>query len=298
MSGFIAIIVAAVFAFWGYHKRLYPAWAFLFNVMIAVYLAFMLTPTILGIKQAGGVINILGPWANSAVLIIIAALYLAISQIACHFYLTNTYCISFPKWIDVIGGAFFSALGGYILANIILFALANTPLESNKYTSKIIPDNSGKTLIKTCKYISSFSLQDTDEDISKAAEKIKTLPVTAKRIIKQQPADPKPDVNQPVPVITAQPTGVKNIDVNERTENNFHLNNHTIDANINTPLIVQPEVNQPESKQSDVNKPATTQPQTVNEESKEDVPVERKKVIDSSSGTRRTLKAPRKIDFQ
>ncbi|OQA02485.1 MAG: hypothetical protein BWY69_01072 [Planctomycetes bacterium ADurb.Bin401] len=297
MSGFIAIIVAAVFAFWGYHKRLYPAWAFLFNVMVAVYLAVMLTPTILQSNSAGGIIlNLLGPWANSAVLLTIAALYLAVSQLASHFYLTNTYCISFPKWVDFGGGIVFAFLGGYILANIMLFALANTPLESNKYTSKIIPDNSGKTLIRTCRYISSLSLQDSHEDILKAEHKIKTLPVIAKKLMKQKPLEAKPDVNQPEPVITARPAGGEKIDVNEQTEN-LDINNHTIDANINSPLIVQPEVNQPESKSSDVNKPATTHPKTVNEESKEEVPVEKKKVIDSRSGTRRTLKAPRKIDF-
>ncbi|MFA5293430.1 MAG: hypothetical protein WC496_10400 [Phycisphaerae bacterium] len=55
MTGIISLIVAALFGLWGYKKRLFPAWSFAFNVIIAVYLGVMLTPNIL--ESAGGLLD-------------------------------------------------------------------------------------------------------------------------------------------------------------------------------------------------------------------------------------------------
>ncbi|HBG26206.1 MAG: hypothetical protein A2Y10_09625 [Planctomycetes bacterium GWF2_41_51] len=293
MSALISIIIAVIFGLWGYHKRLYPAWAFLFNVMIAAYLGLMLTPTILALKSAGGIMVQLGPWANSLTMIIITALYLTISQLLSKFYLTNTYCVSFPRWVDNFGGVVLGFLGGYILANIMLFALANTPLKSNSIASKFIPANEGQTLVSTCSYISSFSLQCTELNITKAAQKIKYLPMVAKPVEKKTPI--KQDSNQPIPAKTIQPESDKVLDINEQTEELKFRNEIIADTNVNRLMIVQQEVNQPATNQSDINQPATNQPETVQQETMEIVPVERK-ILDINSHTKRNpLKSPRKI---
>lgn len=173
MSAIIALVAAAIFGIWGYHKRLYPMWAFLFNVLVAAYLGLFLTPAILKIEAAGELVGRLGTYANAAVLLAVFGLYLALSQFLSFYYLTNTYCVSFPRFVDDFGGALLGFAGGYITANILLFALAISPLNAHPLTQKFIPDNDGRAVKKACRYISSFSLQGTNGDIAKAIEKIK-----------------------------------------------------------------------------------------------------------------------------
>lgn|GEM_PF-2895610 len=174
MSTIIALLVAAVFGLWGYHKKLYPTWAFLFNVLIASYLGLVLTPAVLNVEAVGDLAARLGTFANAAVMLAIFGVYLALSQFLSFYYLTNTYCVSFPKFVDDLGGALLGFGGGYVIANILLFALAISPLNEHSLTQKFIPDNDGRTVINACRYISSFSLQGVDDDLVKAIEKIKT----------------------------------------------------------------------------------------------------------------------------
>jgi len=170
-------------------------WAFLFNVLIATYLALVLTPAVLEIKAVGELTGFLGTWTNAAVLLAIWGLYLALSQLLSFYYLTNTYCVSFPKFVDDFGGALLGFAGGYITANILLFALAVSPLNENSLTQKFIPDNDGRAIVKACRYISSFSLQGIDDNLLKAIEKIKTSYAKTKPVEQQTlPAD---DSNKP-----------------------------------------------------------------------------------------------------
>ncbi len=257
MSTIIAIIIAAVFGLWGYHKRLYPMWAFLFNVLVAAYLSIVLTPAILEIKAVGEMTGFLGTWTNAAILLAIFGVYLALSQLLSFYYLTNTYCVSFPRLVDDFGGAFLGFAGGYITANILLFALAVSPLNEHALTQKFIPDNDGRAIIKACRYISSFSLQGIDDDLVKAVEKIKASPLMAKPAEQKTPpvedsnkpalaAKEKPDSNQIVivdPNINAsqgvtkkqEPIELKNLKIIPADTNKI------LDANTNTKTNTQTE---------------------------------------------------------
>jgi len=207
MSVIISIIVAAIFALWGYHKKLYPTWAFVFNVVVAAYLGLMITPAVFDWKPIGGLLAILGPYAKVLLMFIVTALYLVVSQLLSTFYLTTTYCVSFPKLFDDFGGMLLGFFGGYVIASIVLFLLAASPLKNDSLTSKFIPDNSGKAVIKACRFVSSISLQLGDENIDKAAGLLKILPVTKStppRVVAepnsvktQTPADQQPQIQSP-----------------------------------------------------------------------------------------------------
>jgi hypothetical protein len=241
MSVLIALIIAAIFGLWGYHKRLYPSWAFLFNVLVASYLAIVLTPVFLNIKQAGGILALLGPWANAAIMLVIFAIYLALSQLLSSFYLTNTYCVSFPRFIDDFGGALLAFAGGYVIVNILLFALAVTPLNNHPITKKYIPDNDGRAIVKASSYISGFSLQ-FDNNLSKAVEKIKTLPVVANKTT-NKPAE-KSQKNPPIkkepakPVITqntpAEPNKIQDTNIIPDNPNITNKIMYAVNPNIQT----------------------------------------------------------------
>ncbi|MBU1260829.1 MAG: hypothetical protein KKE31_06385 [Planctomycetes bacterium] len=87
ISIIISLIVAVLFGFWGYGKKLFPVWAFAFNVIIAVYLGVMLTPAIL--KPAGEMLKFLGAYTNVTVMLAAAIIYFVIAQFLSTKYLTG-----------------------------------------------------------------------------------------------------------------------------------------------------------------------------------------------------------------
>jgi len=198
LSIIIALIVAVLFGLWGYSKRLYPVWAFAFNVIIAVYLGVMLTPTIL--ETAGELLESLGAYAHVTVMMAMAILYFIIAQFLSTKCLTGAYCVSFHKVVDNAGGLILGFVGGFLIANFILFAIAVSPLKEIPLVSKYIPADmektSGKQVVKACKFVSGFSLQYGDKCISKAIETI------SRRSVLQIPLKTiTPEANQPKPVL-------------------------------------------------------------------------------------------------
>jgi hypothetical protein len=255
VSTIIAIIIAAVFGLWGYHKRLYPMWAFLFNVLIAAYLAIVLTPMVLNIAVVGELAGRLGTWANAAVLLTIFGVYLALSQLLSFYYLTNTYCVSFPRFVDDFGGAFLGFVGGYITANILLFALAISPLNEHALTQKFIPDNDGRTIVKACRYISSFSLQGVDDDLIKAIEKIKAS------YAKRKPAEQQPPQNQDLIADIKNPDSNQVMDANAIVQQDV---NNTSQQIVQEPIKLEDIKIIPadSNKMVDANTNTNTQPDT------------------------------------
>lgn len=207
-------------------------WAFLFNVLVAAYLGLVLTSTLLNITAVGELAARLGTWANAAVLLAIFCVYLALSQFLSFYYLTNTYCVSFPGFVDDFGGALLGFAGGYITANILLFALAVSPLNEHSLTQKFIPDNDGRTVVKACRYISSFSLQGVDDDIMKAVEKIK-----AGYADKIKPVEPQTPQNKNLAAAGKSPDSNQNPDANAIVQQ---------DVNSAGAEIVQQQTIQPE----------------------------------------------------
>ncbi|MDD5011574.1 MAG: hypothetical protein PHQ00_05585 [Phycisphaerae bacterium] len=201
----IALIVALIFALWGYGKKLFPVWAFAFNVIIAVYLGVMLSPTIA--ESAGGTLEFLGAYTDVAVMFAIAIIYFVTAQFLSNKYLTNTYCVSFPKAVNDIGAAILAFAGGFLIANFILFAVSASPLKEIPIISKCIPADmkkiSSKPVIRACKFVSGCSLQYGDQKICKAIEtiswrcEVRTPPKAA------APKDANlPTPNQPAPVLS------------------------------------------------------------------------------------------------
>jgi hypothetical protein len=203
----ITLIVALIFALWGYGKKLFPVWAFAFNVIIAVYLGVMLAPTI--VESAGQRLDFLKAYADIAVMLAIAIVYFVIAQFLSNRYLTGSYCVSFPKAVNDIGAAILAFAAGFLIANFILFAVATSPLKGISIVSRCIPADMAKTsskpVVKACKFVSGVSLQYGDKNICKAIEtiswrcEVQTPPKAA------TPKDANlPTPNQPEP-ITEQP---------------------------------------------------------------------------------------------
>jgi hypothetical protein len=201
ISIIISLIVAVLFGLWGYGKKLFPVWAFAFNVIIAVYLGVMLTPSIL--EPAGEMLKSLGTYTNVTVMLAVAIIYFVIAQFLSTNYLTGTYCVSFNKAANNAGGLILGFAGGFLIANFVLFVIAASPLKEISWVEKCIPADmektSGKQIVKACKFVSGFSLQYGDKSISKAIETIsrRSLVQIPPKTITPQANQPKPALEQP-----------------------------------------------------------------------------------------------------
>jgi len=220
-----------------------------------VYLGFMLPPTLLESGLIGGLLGRAGPYANSLTMLLTAAVYFTVAQLLSSKFLTDTFCISFPRWIDNIGGFVFGFIGGYMLTNIILFALAASPLKSDSLTSKFIPANKGHTIISVCEFVSSFSLQYGDKNIQKAADKIFCPPVLVNNQ-KPKPKDVNPSdsnqiapVVQPVQMIETTQYAASQPEPNQIPEPNQPQITQYAQAEGNQPPIMLQEPNQPDKQE-------------------------------------------------
>ncbi len=196
MSELISLIIAALFGVWAYKKGLFATWAFLFNVIIAVYLGLMLTSPVL--SWAGQRLNFLGSYANVVVMVVIAAVYFIITNYLSSTFLTTTYYAIFPVIVDKISSPILGFVGGFVLVNFILFAVAISPLKEISLVSKYLPDDIEKSsgrVVNTCGFVSGLSLQYGDKNIAKAVE------VVSRSNIQNHtcPAKIAPKVNPPVP---------------------------------------------------------------------------------------------------
>jgi uncharacterized membrane protein required for colicin V production len=201
------LIIAGFFGLWGYKKGLFAVWPFAFNAILAVYLGLMLTPMVLDL--AGEYLDPLGPSANITVMFLITLIYFIIMQFISFICLTKTFCISFPKPVDTIGGAILAFAGGLLITNFILFTIAISPLRDISDISKYLPagmENSSRGhIINACEFVSTCSLQYGDKNICKAIEivsrsepkpsipvAIKPNPVKSDQTTAAPPKQPKP----------------------------------------------------------------------------------------------------------
>ena len=115
MSELISLIIAALFGVWAYKKGLFATWAFLFNVIIAVYLGLMLTSPVL--SWAGQRLNFLGSYANVVVMVVIAAVYFIITNYLSSTFLTTTYYAIFPVIVDKISSPILGFVGEFVPRN-------------------------------------------------------------------------------------------------------------------------------------------------------------------------------------
>ena len=195
MTLIITIIVGILFALLGMKKTFYPMWALLFNVLLAIYLAVMLTPIIIDKFK---IIDSFGNYSYALCLLSIAVAVFAVAQLLTFRFLTAVYCVSFPAILNNAGAAILGFLTGFAVANFIIFIITITPITGNPSLDKLSKDaqsygNVDSYLISTCKVINKLSLQCDKKAPQKA---VAGIIEHCKGSTKNRPAF---DVNTPEP---------------------------------------------------------------------------------------------------
>lgn len=198
MYKFIIFIIAALFAWRGYRKTWYPSWAFLFNVIVAIYLGVMATPQIVNALPI--IKTFLGNFAYSGTMLIIAAVFFIIAQLATFRFLTAVYCVSFPSLLNSIGSAILGFFTGAAIAGFIIFLLNTSSPPDSRFVgfftgAKLSQEKANTVIYKTCNFVHSISLQQHPTSVSEQMENWRKISVKAAEV--KVPAADVNDVNTP-----------------------------------------------------------------------------------------------------
>jgi hypothetical protein len=173
----IILIIAVGFALLGYKKTLYPVWAFVFNVIVAIYLGIMTGPQM--VDKFAIFRLYMGNFAYTGSILVIAVIYFLIAQLLTFHFFTVVYCVSFPAFLNKIGAAVLDFFAGAAIAGFVLFLINISPLANSSAVSfvsgaKLSPQKANAVVYKTCNFVHDISLQPCPTSVSSQMEKIFT----------------------------------------------------------------------------------------------------------------------------
>jgi hypothetical protein len=177
MPKLIIIVVGLVFAFIAYRKTWYPTWAFLFNVLISVYIGIMTMPQI--VDKLPAIRNYLGNFSYSASILLGAAVIFAVTRLVTFKLFLSVYIVSFPKILNTAGSAVLGFLTGVVATGFLLFLITITPLSNFPVVKSFAqdrqaPDKINNVVLSSCNAVHDMSLQPDPTAIDKQIEKILT----------------------------------------------------------------------------------------------------------------------------
>ena len=175
MYRFIILIAAIGFAWVGYKKTWYPAWALLFNIIVAIYLGVMTAPQI--VDNLPIIRTYLGNFSYAGSMLMIAAIFFTVAQFLTFRYLTAVYCVSFPPLLNSIGAAILGFFAGAAIAGFVIFLINISPPQGSKYVAfftgaRLSQEKANGVVRKTCGFVHDISLQSPSAGVSKQMEKI------------------------------------------------------------------------------------------------------------------------------
>lgn len=133
MALWVGILVGVVFAWLAIKKGLYETWALVFNIVISIYLAIFLRPTIVDIAPAAGDTA----YSNAATVLAIAiAAFLVLHGIS-YTFLTGHFKVPFPKILDIPAAGFLGFFAGFLLASFVSLLISITPISENTFVKGI-----------------------------------------------------------------------------------------------------------------------------------------------------------------
>lgn len=211
MPKLIIIAVGLVFAFLGYKKSWYPAWSFLFNVLIAVYVGVMITPQV--VDRVPFFRNYLSDYSYAFFALLAAAVIFTVLHLSAFRLFMAVYVVSFPKLLNTVGSAVLGFLSGSVIAGFLFFIVTVSPLSDFSAVRFLTQDRrsagkAGRVVSASCCFVHSISLQPCPTAIDDQMEKIltgwKKARVKPESIMPaadtSPPAAPSPQPDNPQPL--------------------------------------------------------------------------------------------------
>jgi len=133
MIFWISILTGALFAWFAIKLGFYDTLTFLFNIVIAIYVAVFLTPIIIDFVPAAGDTS----FGNALTLLALAAGTFFILFGISYTFITGQFNISFPKIFDILFAGLLGFLTGFLLLSFVAFLICVTPISQNKLANEI-----------------------------------------------------------------------------------------------------------------------------------------------------------------
>jgi len=127
------ILVGGLFIWFAVKIGFYEMWATLFNIVISIYVAIFLTPTILDIfPEATNM-----PCCNALALLVLAiGTYLILYGIT-NIFLTGQFKVSFPKIFDILFTGVLGFLAGFLVLSFTALLITTTPISQNRFVRQL-----------------------------------------------------------------------------------------------------------------------------------------------------------------
>jgi hypothetical protein len=127
------ILVAAAFAWLAIKSGFYQTWAFVFNIIMSVYLAISLGPVVVDALPVAGegtfsIILTVAAIATASFLILYGISYI---------FFTSQFNTSFPKVFDIIGAGFLGFLAGLLIWSFASLLVFMTPIAKSNSLKNI-----------------------------------------------------------------------------------------------------------------------------------------------------------------
>ena len=123
MVFWIGILIGGLFVWLAVKLGFYDAWALLFNILIAVYTAVLMTPTAIDMIPTAGDTA----YGNALTLMALALATFFILHGISHIFITGQFNINFPKVFDILGAGVIGFLAGLLIWSFAALLISATP---------------------------------------------------------------------------------------------------------------------------------------------------------------------------
>ena len=166
-----AILVGALFVWLAVCLGLFQTWSLLFSIVISIYLAIFLAPSVPEFAPATGTIS---AYCTALSMTVVAAGCFAILYGLSYVFLTAQYKISFPGIFDILLAGAMGFLTGFLLLSFVALIFTATPLAENSLAEGVgLTSESEQPNIACiawcCDLVHSVAGSDTAESATTAA---------------------------------------------------------------------------------------------------------------------------------
>jgi len=174
-----AILVGALFVWLAICLGFFQTWSLLFSVVISIYLAIFLAPSVTTFAPTTGAIS---PYCTALSLTVLAAGCFAILYGSSYVFLTAQYKMSFPGLFDILLAGALGFLTGFLILSFVALIVTATPLAQNDLVKGmgLNPESEQANIACIawcCDLVHSVAGPETQESATKAAiERLLTEP--------------------------------------------------------------------------------------------------------------------------
>lgn len=165
MLFWLAMIVGLALAVWGRKRGLFVLWQCLVNTAIAIYVAVMLTPRLVGILPEIGQT----PYHHTTAMFGLGVILFVILQTTSATILSGFGAVRFPAIFDGLGAALAGFGTGYMAASFLAFMLYAMPFAGDDGMDWLFPKDRLPAAVKAvesvCDTVGVLSIQFHDDQV-------------------------------------------------------------------------------------------------------------------------------------